>query len=131
MSTPDLQMFQQQVSDLLLRHRSLLDVLSKFGQSNSSVNRSVVKAITECGCIELNASKQEYSDNLELQEAKSHLSSHISGQLCEQCREVVTAELGKNLFYMSALCNSLQVRMEDVIASESSKCSTLGLFNLS
>jgi hypothetical protein len=131
MSTPTLQDFQHQVSELLLRHRSLLDVLSKYGQSNSSVNRSVVKAITECGCIELNASKQLYPENHELHETKHQLSSHLNGQLCENCKEVVTAELGRNLFYMSALCNLLDVNMEDVVQNESDKCSTLGFFNLS
>lgn len=52
MSTLSLQAFQDQVSELLLRHRSLIDVLSKTGQAGASVNRAVSKAITECGCIE-------------------------------------------------------------------------------
>jgi len=129
MSESTLQAFQEQVSELLLRHRSLLDVLSKYGQSNASVNRSVVKAITECGCIELNASKQCYPE--EMTQTSHQLSSHLNGQLCENCKEVVTAELGRNLFYMSALCNLLDVKMNDVVQSESKKCSTLGFFNLS
>ena len=129
MSESTLQAFQEQVSELLLRHRSLLDVLSKYGQSNASVNRSVVKAVTECGCIELNASKQSYPE--EITQTNHQLSSHLNGQLCENCKEVVTAELGRNLFYMSALCNLLDVKMNDVVQSESKKCSTLGFFNLS
>ncbi len=131
MSAPNLKQFQEQVSDLLLRHRSLLDVLTKYQQSNSSVNRSVIKSITECGCIEVNARKQPLSENMTMDEAKAALETHISGRLCEHCKDIVTSELGKNLFYMSALCNLLDVSMEEVVSAESKKCSTLGFFNMS
>lgn len=131
MSAPSLGEFQKQVSELLLRHRSLLDVLSKYGQSNASVNRSVVKSITECGCVSVHAEKQSYSDEMSLEQAKDRLKTHLNGELCEPCREAVTVELGKHLFYISALCNQLEIELEDVIKNESRKCSTLGLFNMS
>ncbi|WP_409343444.1 DUF1573 domain-containing protein [Paenibacillus sp. MBLB4367] len=131
MSTMTLHQFQEQVSDLLLRHRSLLDVLSKFQQSNAAANRAVTKAITECGCIAVHAAKQEYTPDMSLEEAKQQLETHVEGGLCEHCREVVGSELGKNLFYMASLCNLLDVNLEQIVESESKKCSTLGLFNLS
>ena len=131
MSTPNLHTFQDQVADLLLRHRSLLDVLSKCGQSNASVNRAVTKAITECGCLELHAKRQPYKEEMDIAEAKHSLESHVQGHLCENCKDVVRAELGKQLFYMSALCNQLDIDLEDVLKQESSKCSTLGIFNMS
>ncbi|CAM3499973.1 DUF1573 domain-containing protein [Paenibacillus lupini] len=130
MSAPTLEQFQQQVSELLLRHRSLLDVMSKFGQSGASVNRAVTKAVTDCGCIELNARKQEYSDEPNLESAKSTLQNHISGHVCESCRDVLKSELGRNLFYMTAMCNLLDIELDEVLAKEYDKCSTLGLFNL-
>ncbi|RXZ82721.1 DUF1573 domain-containing protein [Paenibacillaceae bacterium] len=130
MSVPTLEQFQHQVSELLLRHRSLLDVMSKHGQAGASVNRAVAKAVTECGCIGLHARRQEFTDNLELEQAKSQFENHMEGQLCEHCRDVLQAELGKSLFYMSALCNLLQISMDDVVAHESEKCATLGIFNL-
>lgn len=40
-------------------------------------------------------------------------------------------ELGKHLFYMSALCNLLDISLDDVVKQESSRCDTLGIFNLS
>ncbi|TVX84853.1 DUF1573 domain-containing protein [Paenibacillus agilis] len=131
MSTPNLQAFQDQVADLLLRHRSLLDVLSKYGQSDASVNRAVTKAITECGCLELHAKRQPYKEEMNLHEAKDSMESHVKGQLCEHCTEVIRSELGKHLFYMSALCNLLDIQLEDVIKDEAKKCQTLGIFNLS
>lgn len=129
-SAPTLDQFQRQVSELLLRHRSLLDVLSKYGQTGSAVNRAVAKAVTECGCIELNAKKQAYSDETDLTEAQSMLENHMNGELCEQCSDVLRAELGRNLFYMSALCNLLDIKLEEVVANEADRCSTLGLFNM-
>lgn len=131
MSALTLQSFQEQVSELLLRHRSLLDVLSKTGQSSASVNRAVVKAVTECGCIELHATKQMIDPEMNLTEAREVVGKHIHGHLCENCREAISAELGRNLFYMSALCNLLDINMDEVLENESKKCSTLGLFNLS
>jgi hypothetical protein len=131
MSTIGLKEFQDQVSELLLRHRSMLDVLSKFQQSNAAANRAVVKSITDCGCVQVNASKQHYTSDMTLEQAREQLDSHVSGQVCEHCKEIIASELGKNLFYMASLCNLLDMDMEKVITQESSKCSTLGLFNLS
>ncbi len=129
-NAPTLEQFQQQVSELLLRHRSVLDVMSKLGQSSAAVNRAVTKAVTDCGCIELKASKQHYSDVNNLENAKEILQSHVSGTLCEHCRDALQSELGRNLFYMTALCNQLNIGLDEVVADEYDKCSTLGLFNL-
>ncbi|TJY38893.1 DUF1573 domain-containing protein [Cohnella pontilimi] len=130
MSAPTLQEFQQQVSELLLRHRSLLDVVTKYSQSNASVNRAVAKAITECGCIELNAKNQGFTEAMEIDQARRQSKSHMNGQLCENCKDVVRGEMGKNLFYLSAMCNLLDISLEEVVAKEADKCSTLGFFNL-
>lgn len=116
---------------MLLRHRSLLDVLSKSQQASASVNRSVIKSVTECGCISLQANKQPYPDDLTLEETKALIQTHINGNLCENCIDAITAQLGKQLFYLSSLCNLLELDLDDIIAKESQKCSTLGLFNLS
>ena len=130
MSALSLEQFQQQVSELLLRHRSLLDVMTKFGQSGASVNRAISKAVTECGCVELNARKQRFESELDLEQVKLKMEHHLSGGLCEHCKDALRAELGKNLFYMSALSNLLDIRLEEVIEQESKKCSTLGVFNM-
>jgi hypothetical protein len=130
MNAPTLKDFQDQVSDLLLRHRSLLDVLSKLQQSSAAMSRSVIKATTECGCIEVNASKQPYSPEMSLEDAKKHLGTHMHGNLCENCKEIVESEIGKHLFYISALSNLLDIDLEQVVENESKKCATLGFFNM-
>lgn len=123
--------FQSQVSELLIRHRSVLDVMSKVQESAAHINRSLTKAITECGCVEVVARKQTYDPQKSLQDNQTLLDTHFSGPLCEHCRDVVTAELGKNLFYLTALCNITDIRLEDVIQKESERLHTLGVFNLS
>jgi len=130
MSTPTLQEFQQQVSDLLLRHRSLLDVVTKFGQAGASVNRAVAKSITECGCIELTPKHRDFADEAGFDQALRHTSPDKHGELCENCMDAIRSEMGKNLFYLSALCNLLDIDMEEVVEKEFQKCRALGFFNL-
>lgn len=131
MNVLHLKQFQDQVSELLLRHRSLLDVLSKYQQTNSAVNRSVIKSITECGCIEVDAKKQHYDLEATGAQLKHLTETHVKGTLCDQCMESVVNELGKNLFYMSALGNLLRIDLNEVLEKESKKCNTLGFFNMS
>lgn len=131
MGSISLKQFQDQVSELLLRHRSILDVLSKYQQSNAATNRAIIKSITECGCIEVHATKQKFAPNLTLEQAKELLDTHLTGQLCDSCQDIIASEIGKNLFYLASLCNLLQLDLESIISKESDKCSTLGLFNLS
>jgi hypothetical protein len=131
MSSLSLKEFQDQVADLLLRHRSMLDVVSKFQQSNAAANRAVIKSVTDCGCIQVHASKQSYTSDMTLDQAQEQLGTHLAGQVCEQCKEVIASELGRNLFYMASLCNLLDMDLDKVVSQESDKCSTLGLFNLS
>ena len=44
--------FQNDVSESLLRHKSILDVITKYTESSSRINRAVAKAVTNCGCIQ-------------------------------------------------------------------------------
>ncbi len=123
--------FQEQVSQLLIRHRSVLDVLSKTQESTARINRALTKAITECGCVQITAKKQPYDTSKSLEENREHLDTHFSGHLCEHCRDVLTEELGKNLFYLTALCNIAEIKFADVLKSEGERLNTLGVFNLS
>ncbi|MGB7606285.1 MAG: hypothetical protein WBL93_12515 [Lutisporaceae bacterium] len=122
--------FQDSVDELLIRHKSILDVLTKFQESQTRVNRAVVKAVTTCGCIEIHSKKQNFSGEISIQELKSFLDTHLKGGLCENCRDVIEKELGNNMFYMAALCNLLDISMYDVLIKEDEKIKTLGVFNM-
>ncbi len=123
--------FQDMVSEVLIRHRSILDCLSKYQESTARVNRSVIKTVTDCGCISIIASKKQFPPSTTLKECSKYMDSHIKGKMCEHCREVIAEELGKHLFYLTALCNTLDFEMEDLIGKEYDRISTLRHFLLS
>ena len=123
--------FQNVVGDLLIRHSSILDILSKLSESSCRVNRAVAKSVTDCGCLSIQASKLQLPEQVDsFEELKQYLDSHLKGQLCPNCEEVITNELGKLLFYTAALCNTLDINLYDVFIQEYKKTSTLGVFNM-
>ena len=124
--------FQNCVDDSLIRHKSILDILTKYSESTSKVNRSVAKAVTQCGCINISAKKQhipEIESDSEV-DLNNYLNTHLDGELCDKCREIIEREIGNNLFYLTALCNHLNINLYDILLKEYNKSSTLGKFNL-
>jgi hypothetical protein len=122
--------FQDSVGELLIRHKSILDVLTKYQESQTRVNRAVVKAVTSCGCIEINSKKQNFDEEVAYQDLKNFMDTHLRGSLCSNCRDVIEKELGNNLFYVAALCNVVDVNTYDVLLKEYEKMHTLGIYNL-
>lgn len=122
--------FQEAVSQYLIRHKSVLDVLTKLQEANARVNRSVVKAVTSCGCIQVDAARQQLPSDITYWEMKQYMETHVDGSMCEQCKEVLEAELGRNLFYLAALCDLFNFDFYDVIESERKRVTALGVFNL-
>ena len=123
--------FQNTVANLLIRHHSVLDVVSKLSEATCRVNRSVVKSVTDCGCVSIQAQKIQLPDNIEsINELKSYLDNHLRGQLCPQCEDVITSELGKLLFYTAALCNTVNINLYDVFIKEHKEAEALGVYNM-
>jgi len=122
--------FQDQVDEYLIRHRSVLDVLSKLQEATARVNRAFSKAVTSCGCVTVTAAKQEFPTEISLAEIRAHLDSHVGGTLCERCREAVETEIGSALFYTAALCSVLDLDLETIQKKEHSRIKTLGIFTL-
>ena len=58
--------FQDLVSKQLLRHRSILDIITKSQEACARVNRAVVKSATTCGCIKINAEKQKKPNDADI-----------------------------------------------------------------
>lgn len=120
--------FQNAVADSLLRHKSILDILSKYQDSQSRATRAICKAVTSCGCVKINASKQCLTDNDDIIELKKCLDSHLEGKLCDNCRDVIERELGNNIFYLVSLCETLDINFFDVLLKEHKNIQTLGEF---
>jgi hypothetical protein len=124
--------FQETVEQYLIRHRSVIDVMSKLQEATARVNRALVKSVTNCGCTEINASKQRLPATLNsLRELRDHAETHFDGVLCEHCREALEREIGATLFYVAAFCNIVGLNLSDVLEKEYQKLCTLGFFSLS
>ena len=122
--------FQNSVNDSLLRHRNILDILSKYQESQARASRAVCKAVTNCGCIKVSAEKQDLIYDENYLENLNTITSGIEGQLCDNCREVIERELGNNMFYFASLCNALGLNLYDIYLKEYDKMNTLGKFTL-
>ncbi|APH16266.1 DUF1573 domain-containing protein [Clostridium sporogenes] len=123
--------FQNSVNDSLLRHKSILDILTKYSESNARVNRAIAKSITNCGCVSVKAEKQKLpSDSIDIEALRDCLKSHINGELCDNCRDVIEREIGNNLFYLTSLCNLLDLNLYDILLKEYNKINTLGKYSM-
>jgi len=126
--------FQDLVNNLLIRHKSILDCLTKFQESTARVNRAIAKTVTWCGCINIKAGRQQLPEDISLPSIKDYqkyLETHLEGSLCMNCQEVIEEELGNHLFYLAALCNLLGLDLRDTLDQELSRLNTLGHFHLS
>ena len=122
--------FQNAVSKYLLRHQSILDILSKTQEATARVNRATVKAVTSCGCLQVHAEKRSVPPDASLDDFLKLIDTSLQGELCPDCKDVIETELGKEMFYIAALCNSLNINLYDVLIKENKKLSTLRFFNL-
>ncbi len=122
--------FQDTVMDYLIRHRSILDVQSKLNESTARINRAIAKSVTSCGCIAISAGRQRFPAELTLAEVRDVMQSHLTGDLCERCREVLETEIGAALFYLAAASSLLGLELEGILRKEHGRVATLGIFHL-
>ena len=64
----ELNEFTQKVEEVLIRHKSILDIMTKLQETDARTTRAVAKAVTECGCISIKASKQQLSTEVDYSE---------------------------------------------------------------
>jgi hypothetical protein len=122
--------FQATVDEYLIRHRSVIDIITKYQEASARVNRAIAKSITECGCVQVSAARQQVPENTDYSKLRDYVSSHLSGEPCEHCKEVLAKELGHSLFYLVALCNLTGLKLHEVMQQEYNTIATLGFFHL-
>ena len=121
--------FQYTVQELLVRNKSILDSLTKFQESNSRINRSIIKAVTQCGCIKITAKKQVFPEDGTFEEIRDSMNSHLEGKLCNNCKDAIEKEIGRNLFYLASISNNLDLNIYDMIIKELDRIKLLGKYN--
>lgn len=122
--------FQYTVNELLVRNKSIMDLLTKYQDSNARVNRAIVKAVTQCGCIKVHAKKQVFPESGDFEEIRDAMKTHLEGELCDNCRDFIEKDIGRNLFYLASICNALDLNLYDIIIKEHERIKVLGKYNL-
>lgn len=121
--------FQSQTSKSLIRHKSILDIMTKLDEYNSRINRAVAKSVTNCGCISINAKKQNF-DGKSYDELIDKVDSHLEGSICNHCQEILESEIGSYTFYLASLSNTLELDLSEIVEKEYNLDRTLGIFSL-
>lgn len=122
--------FQKTVSLHLIRHRSILDVMTKYQDACARVNRALAKSVTTCGCLKIKADKQALPADASLSEMSEYVKSHLEGHLCPNCAEVIEEEIGKSLFFLAAICTLTGTDLHEIIKKENDNLNTLGVYSL-
>lgn len=122
--------FQTTVAELLSRNKSILDIMSKFQGSTSRINRAITKAVTSCGCVKIQGSKQDIPHNTTLDSMSDFMDTHLYGTLCSNCRDIIQKEIGNHLFFLAALASTLDISLYDILIEEEKHLATLGKFHL-
>ncbi len=112
--------YQRRAEKVLERNKSLLDILTKLQCANARVARSVVKAATACGCVEIGGrkSRPERED------------TQLRGSLCDECRGTVITEMGEALFYTSSLASALGIGLREIVESDLCRSDMMGRYSL-
>lgn len=122
--------FQTAVDDVLIRNRSILDIITKLQESTALTTRAVIKTVTSCGCLTLDTHKTPRPDELTFEQLREINDAHLQGKLCPGCQEVLEKEMGNHLFYLAALCNRMDLNMYDAMIKEYNAITTLGKFGM-
>ncbi len=122
--------FQYSVQEMLIKDKSILDLITKYQDSNARANRTIAKSITQCGCIKVHAKKQNIPEDGDLKEIQQSMKSHIEGKLCQNCRDMLEKDLGSNIFYITALCNALDLNIYDIFLKEFDRIKMLGKYTM-
>jgi len=125
--------FQFTIEGNLVRNRSIMDQLTKLQDCCSKVNRTISKAATTCGCIQINIVKQPYPAmclDSSIDDLSSLMCTHLQGKLCDDCYEHLEREIGRTLFYLTSICNTFDMNLYDAFIRELKQTEILGKYSL-
>lgn len=122
--------FQSTVSSHLVQSKSILDAASKLSEANARIQRGIARAVTQCGCIRIEAGRQRIPETSSLENVGDLLDSHLRGELCDDCREQIESEVGNVMCYVAAVCDLLGISLYDCLLNEEKRIETLGMFLL-
>ncbi|MFZ5966824.1 MAG: DUF1573 domain-containing protein [Bacillota bacterium] len=130
MSDMNCNKFQKAASEVLIRHKSILDTITKLQESCGKVNRAVVKSATSCGCIKIYGEKQPVPEDASYEDLHQFITHQVSGELCDICKDKIEKELGNHLFYLVAVANTMKLDVDQILKQQLKQIETLGKFSL-
>lgn len=132
MDDNELDQFQNFIDDFLIRNKSILDQMSKLQDACGHLSRNISKSVTTCGCLKINASKQPYpiNEDISIEELRYIMRTHVEGNLCPSCTDLVEKEMGRILFYLAAISNTLGISLSSVLENEKNRTNLLGKYSL-
>ena len=74
--------------------------------------------MTTCGCLKVSASRQSLPHDASFSELRNFTESHLEGSLCPECRDILESEIGRTLFYLTAVCELLGLDISDNMEKE-------------
>ena len=128
----ELEDFQSFTNNILIRNKSILDQTTKLQDACTHLCRNISKSATTCGCISIDAHKQPYysPEALSLDDLKDLMETHVNGTLCPNCQELIEKEMGRILFYLSAIANTFDLSLSDILENEIKHTQLLGKYSL-
>ena len=130
--TSELDDFQQFTNSILIRNKSILDQTTKLQDACTHLCRNISKSATTCGCITINAKKQPYlyEEASTIEDLKALMETHVNGELCPHCKELIEKEIGRVLFYLAAIANTFDLSLYDILKNEEIQTQILGNYSL-
>lgn len=124
--------FQCTVRENDFFNKNILEQLAKLQEVSAKLNKTIIRACTHCGCIEINANNKLYSydDDINFDMIKLLDPHHISGDLCEDCKDLIEKNIGSCLYYLACISNSFDLNLNEVLLKEMNKINILGKFNI-
>lgn len=127
----ELEQFQNFIDTVLIRNKSILDQMTKLQDACSRLNRTISKCATTCGCIKIHVDKQQYpTEDISMEELNFLLSTHVEGYPCKECGEAIEKEMGRLLFYLGSIANTLGISLSSALEGEEGRTQLLGKYSL-
>ncbi len=119
----NLEHLQRSIQKYYRRNKGILDTMSKLQISVAKTERNIIRAATQCGCVEIFTKKQPPDFNGEAE-------SMLKGSLCADCQEKTEQNMGDALFYLVCLAVLTGTSMENLLENQIRQLDWLGKFNL-